>query len=332
MPEPTMKAIRIPAPGEPAVLALAEVPRPAPGASEVLVRVAGSGVNRADLLQRRGLYPAPPDAPPDIPGLEFAGRVVGCGAGATMWRAGEAVMGIVGGGGYAEYVVVHERTLVRAPTTVSLVEAAAIPEVFATAYDALYHQLRVAPYATLLVHAVGSGVGSAAVQLGRLASLVVFGTSRTAAKLERAQALGLGFGVLGAPGWEEQVLALTGGRGVDAILDLIGGATLAASLKALAPRGRLALVGLTAGRRAEVDLGLLLGKRLTLVGTALRSRPLEEKAALMRELELRVVPLFDAGQLRPVIDRVLPAREARAAHERLESNDSYGKIVLSWEE
>ncbi len=322
----TMRAMVIGGAGE---LALTEVERPEPGAGQIRVRVGASGVNRADLLQRRGMYPAPPGWPADIPGLEVAGEVDAVGEGVRMWRPGDAVMAVVGGGGYAQYAVVHEREAMRSPAGLAVTDAGAIPEVHLTAWDALFARLRARAGETVLIHAVGSGVGVAALLLARDAGLRVVGTSRTAAKLDKARELGLDVGVVASdPSWPERVLEAVGE--VDCLLDLVGGPYLAGNLRCLRPLGRLAEVGLTGGRTAEIDLGTVLQKRLTLVGTALRSRPLEEKASLARAFERRVVPRFESGALRPVVDRAFPAAEAEAANDYLESNASFGKVVLTW--
>lgn len=326
-----MKAIVITRAGDPSVLELREVERPEPARGEILVRVRTSGVNRADVLQRRGQYPPPHGAPESVPGLEFAGRVEALGPGVARWGPGDAVMGLVAGGGCAEFVVVHEREAVRVPWNLSVDEAGAVPEVFMTAYDALVRQLGMSAGETVLIHAVGSGVGTAAVQLVRVSGARSIGTSRTPAKVERAKELGLDVGiVVRDESWPERVLEATGGRGVDIVLDLVGGSYLAGNLKAMAPRGRQIVVGLTSGRSAELNLGRLLSKRLTLVGTVLRARPLEEKIALAREFEARVVPLFEAGHLRPVIDLMLPAAQAAEAHARMEADANFGKILLLW--
>ncbi|MBI4520043.1 MAG: NAD(P)H-quinone oxidoreductase [Gemmatimonadetes bacterium] len=326
-----MKAVTIREPGDPSVLVLREVERPEPGRREILVRVRSSGVNRADVLQRRGLYPPPPGVARDIPGLEFAGVVESVGPDVTLWKTGDRVMGLVGGGGYAEFVVVHEREAVRVPDGMSLEEAGGVPEVFATAYDALIRQLNLQTSETVLIHAVGSGVGTAGVQITRAAGARTLGTSRTAAKVERARELGLDVGIVVSDAtWPDAVLKATEGRGVDVVLDLVGGRYLTGNLTVLAPRGRQIVVGLTAGRTAELDHSQLLSKRLTLVGTSLRTRPIEEKIALARELEARLVPRFEAGRLRPVLDRAIPAAEAAAAHARMEADENFGKIVLVW--
>lgn len=326
----SMRAVVITEAGGPEVLHLREVPRPEPGPDEVRVRVATSGVNRADVLQRRGGYPAPAGAPPDIPGLEFSGIVDAVGAGVRRWSDGDRVMGIVAGGGYAEHVLCHEGSAVPVPAGMDAREAGAIPEAFMTAFDAVFLQEGLREGETLLVHAVGSGVGTAALQLGRAFGASVIGTSRTPAKLERAAALGLEHPVLGDQDWPEAVLDLTGGRGVDVILDLVGGPYLAGNQRVLGRRGRHVVVGVPGGARAEIDLRALMTRRASIRGTVLRARPVEEKAELARAFEERVLPLFDSGVLRPVIDAVVPAERAGEVHARMEGNESFGKLLLEW--
>ena len=307
-------------------------PTPEPGAGQIRVRVLASAMNRADIAQRGGRYPAPPGAPPDVPGLEYAGEVDAVGDGATLWARGSRVMGIVGGGGHAEYVCVHEREALAVPPELSWEDAAAIPEVFLIAYDALFRQLAVQVGEGVLVHAVGSGVGTAALQLASLAGATVLGTSRLAGKLARARDLGLDVAIDASDGdWAAAVERASAPHGVSAVLDLVGGGYLAGNLRVLAPRGRLIVVGITAGARAELDLGTLLRKRLRVAGTVLRARPLEEKIALTREFAARVLPLFASRRLRPVVDRVLAFSEVRDAHALMESDATFGKIVLRWE-
>jgi NADPH:quinone reductase-like Zn-dependent oxidoreductase len=240
-------------------------------------------------------------------------------------------MGIVGGGAHAELVCIHEREVLPMPRDLSFEEAAAIPEVFLTAYDALFRQLDVRLGERVLVHAIGSGVGTAALQLAWLAGATVYGTSRSPAKLERAKALGLVHAIDTSAGdWAARVEALTGTNGIHALVDLVGGDYLRDNLRVLAPRGRLVVVGLTAGDRTEIDLRVVLRKRVKIIGTALRSRAMEEKASLAREFSQRVVPLFDSKQLRPVIERVFSFAEIGAAHSLMESNSTFGKLVLKW--
>lgn len=306
-------------------------PVPEPGPGEIRVRVSASALNRADLLQRRGGYPAPPGAPADIPGLEYAGTVHAIGPGVGMWAVGNRVMGLVPGGGHAEYLCVPEGEAVRIPQKLGWEEAAAVPEAFMTAYDALFSLLDLQAGQTLLIHAVGSGVGTAALQLARAAGAVTVGTSRTAAKLRRAGELGLGTGIdTSAEEFGEATERATSGHGVDAVLDLVGGPLLQATIPLLAPGGRIALVGLVAGTRIELDLALLLRRRAWLIGTVLRTRTHREKAALARAFSQNVLPLFTAGHVRPIIDRVLPFADVAEAHREMEANRTFGKVVLRW--
>ena len=326
-----MRAVVVTAAGGPEVLVHQDRPMPEPGVGQIRVRVHASALNRADLLQRRGRYPSPPGAPADVSGLEYAGEVHAAGPDASLWPAGSRVMGIVGGGGHAEYVCVHEREAIRLPDELTWEQGAAIPEVFLTAYDALFLQLGLGVGQRVLIHAVGSGVGTAALQLAAAAGATTIGTSRSTAKLERARALGLHIAIDASGGrWADEVQAATGGAGVHAVLDLVGGAYFADSLRVMAPRGKLIVVGLTAGSRSEIDLGTVLGRRLHIMGTVLRSRALEEKIALARAFSDAVLPMFEARRIHPVIDRVYPFEEVREAHRYLESNESFGKVVLRW--
>jgi NADPH2:quinone reductase len=326
-----MRAVVIPRPGGPDVLELRDVERPEPGTGEVLVRVRATALNRADLLQREGRYPAPPGAPPHIPGLEFAGEVAALGPGTREWREGNRVFGITGGGSYAEYLVAHERTLAPVPAALSWEEAAAVPEAFITAHDALVTQAAVRASEHILIHAIGSGVGLATAQLARAFGALPFGTSRTADKIDRARAFGLEDGVAldrdTAP-LADAVSRWTGGRGVDAVLDLVGGSYVQAGVEALAPRGRLILIGTVAGAQAQLDLRRVLARRLTIRGTVLRARPLEEKILATRAFAAEVVPLLERGVVRPVIDSRFDLSEIAAAHRRLESNATFGKVVV----
>lgn len=321
-----MRAIAIPKPGGPEVLTLVERPLPEPSRGEVRVRVRATAVNRADLLQRMGAYPAPADAPADIPGLELAGEVDALGPDVHRLAVGDRVFGLVGGGGYAEAVVTHERALARIPEGLSFEQAAAIPEAFITAHDAIAGQAHLAGGEALLVHAVGSGVGTAAVQLGHALGAYVIGTARTPDKLERARALGLDAGVVPEAGRFADLVRRLAEPAV--VLELVGGGYVDEDLRCLRPLGRIVLVGLLAGARHELDLGLVLRKRARIFGTVLRSRPLEEKLAAMRVFEDQVVPMFARGKLAPVIDLVMPLDDAARAHERMASNAGFGKIVL----
>ncbi|MCA9616857.1 MAG: NAD(P)H-quinone oxidoreductase [Sandaracinus sp.] len=325
------RAVRIRGAGGPEVLELDDDYRTrAPGPGEVRVEVVAAGLNRADCLQRRGFYPAPPGAPKDIPGLELAGRVESVGEGVTAWKVGDGVMAITGGGAMATHVILHERELVAVPEGLGFEEAAAIPEVFFTAYDAL-EQASLRSGEVLLVHAIASGVGTAALQLAKAAGAHVVGTSRSASKLEGCRDLGLDDGLLvdGSVSFANAVKAVAP-RGADVILDTIGAKYVAENLRALAPRGRVVTIGLLGGVKAELDLGLLLAKRATWSGSVLRARPLEEKATLAQAVTREMLPLFRRQKLRPIVDAVLPMEEIRAAHERMESNETFGKLVLRW--
>jgi NADPH:quinone reductase-like Zn-dependent oxidoreductase len=285
----------------------------APGPGELLVEVAAAACNRADIMQRLGFYPAPPGVAADIPGLEYAGTVAAVGEGVQRYRQGDRVMGIVAGAAMASHVLVHEREAMPVPKNLSLTDAGAIPEVFLTAYDALVLQAGLKTGETMLVHAVGSGIGTAAIQIARAISATSVGTSRTADKT-----------------FAKAVLERTGGRGVDVILDTVGAAYLGENVKALAHQGRVVVIGLLGGATGELPLGLLLAKRARIAGSVLRSRPLEEKAALAQAAAGALVPLFERGALVPVIDRVLPFSEIQEAHRYVESNQSFGKVVMTW--
>jgi len=315
----------------PVGLRVEEVPAPIPGPDEILVRVKATALNRADLLQTMGLYPAPAGVPADIPGLEYAGEVAAVGARVSRWKTGDRVMGLVAGGAWAEQLVTHEREALAIPPGLSFSDAAAIPEAFTTSWDALVLQGGMGVGSKVLIHAVASGVGTAALQLCRAFGALAIGTGRNAAKLERAKALGLPHAVLvGKDAQFADAVKQHAPGGVDVVLDLVGGDWVPQSLDALAPRGTLMLVGLVAGASADVPLRTVLGKRLRVQGTTLRARPLEEKIAVAREFERRVLPLFTSGALRPVIDAVLPMTELEPALARLASNDTFGKLVLTW--
>jgi putative PIG3 family NAD(P)H quinone oxidoreductase len=327
-----MKAVIITRPGGPEVLEIQERPEPEPGIGQIRVKVHASALNRADLMQREGNYPVPPGVSAEISGMEYAGEVDALGPAATLWKVGDRVMGIIAGAGHAEYLCVHEREAIPVPKALSWEEAAAIPEAFLTAYDALFNRLSLDIGETVLIHAVGSGVGTAALQIARESGARVIGTARSAGKLERAKQLGLDLGIDASQGeWAAQVEAAIGAERVHAVLDLVGGSYLESNLRVLGSLGRIVVVGLTAGAIAPFNMGVLLRKRLTIVGTMLRGRPVEEKIALAREFSDRIVPLFAAGRLKPVIDRVFPFNEIRAAHELMESNKTFGKIVLRWD-
>ncbi len=328
-----MKAVVITRFGGPEVLEIRDVPEPTPGPDELLVYVRSTALNRADLLQRLGQYPAPPGATQNIPGLEFAGEVAELGANAHRWSKGDRVMGIIGGGAHAEFVTVHQDALAVVPPNLDWPAAGGVPEVFMTAHDAL-KQAGFKAGEDVLVHAVGSGVGLAATQLVRALGGRAFGTSRTPDKIERAKQFGLksGFAVpepSSLTELSESAKDVTGGGGFDVVLDLNGGPYFAASLEAMAMRGRIILIGGVAGGRADVDLYQILRKRLHIIGTVMRARSLEEKIATTNAFGEEVVPLLAEGSIQPVVDSVFPLEKVQDAHRRLESNETFGKVVLT---
>jgi putative PIG3 family NAD(P)H quinone oxidoreductase len=308
-------------------LGLAVRPDPVPTDRQILVSVAAAGLNRADLLQRAGRYAAPPGWPADIGGIEYAGEVRAIGTAVTRWRVGDRVMGLAGGGAHAELLVVDEREAIAMPRGMSFTDAAAIPEAFLTAWDAMVVCGRAASGDRVLVHAIGSGVGTAAAQIGRALGFVIIGTSRTRAKLERCRTLGMAQGVLTTDSdWPAQV-----GDPVQVLIDTLGAAVFAQNVSLMAPRGRLVVLGtMTGGQAPGLDLSLVLRKRLEIIGTAMRLRLLDERAALVERFSDEVLPLFANGRVAPVVDRVVPMREIAAAHAALQGNETFGKVVLSW--
>lgn len=304
---------------------LLDRPAPVAGPDEILVQVKATALNRADLLQTMGMYPAPPGVVADVPGLEYAGDVAAIGARVTRWKVGDRVMGLVAGGAWAEQLVTHEREAIAVPEGLSFSDAAALPEAFATAFDALVLQAGMTQGSRVLVHAIASGVGTAALQLCKLYGAHVAGTGRQQAKLDRAKALGLENAVLVKDGkFAKQVGA------VDIVLDLVGGDWVPESLEAMAPHGTLMLVGLVAGVTADVPLRKILTKKLRVIGTTMRSRALEEKITVARAFEDKLVSHFARGALKPVVDAVMPMQDIAAALQRLATNDSFGKLVLTW--
>jgi len=296
-----------------------ECPDPVPGAGEVLVRVRAAGLNGADMMQRRGLYPAPPGSPPDIPGLELAGEVAALGPGATRFAGGDRVMAIVGGGGQAELAVVHERQLMPVPASLDWAQAGGLPEVFTTAHDALFTQCSLRPGERLLVHGGAGGVGTAAIQLGRAAGARVTATVR--GEDSRAGVAAFGAEVIPPEGFAEH-------GSHDVILELVGAPNLAENLTALAPGGRICVIGVAAGVKAELNLLALMGKRASIRGSTLRARPLEEKALAARLLEREVLLLFDSGALHVPVAESFPLEEVAAAYDRFAAGGKLGKIVL----
>ncbi|HSL59914.1 MAG TPA: NAD(P)H-quinone oxidoreductase [Acidimicrobiales bacterium] len=322
-----MRAVVLETKGEPEVLTVREVPDPVPGPDEVLVDVVATALNRADLLQRRGLYPGPPMAH-EIPGLEFAGRVAAVGERVTAHAVGDEVMGIVGGGAYAERLTTHERQALPIPASVAVADAGAIPEVFVTAWDALVLQGGLTSGRVALVHAGASGVGTAAIQIVRALGASVIVTA-SGGKLAACRELGADLAVdYRADDFVAAAKEHTGGRGVDVVLDVIGGDYLRRNVEALAVGGRIVQVGTMGDGTATFPLGLMQPKRATLIGTVLRARPIEEKIAVTQRFGREVLPLFDRGLLRPVIDRRYPLDGIVDAHRHMEANANVGKIVI----
>lgn len=332
-----MRAVTVTGPDR---LEVREHPEPEPGEREVLVRVAGAGINRADLLQKAGLYPAPPGSPADIPGLEFAGVVERVGSAVRSelgLTAGAAVFGICGGGGQAERLAVPAGQCAAVPAGLDLVVAGGVPEVFVTAHDALVTQAGVRPGDWVLVHAVGSGVGTAAVQLAAALGARVVGTARTPEKVERARALGMDAGVvapvdadgnLDAVALAGAVREATGGHGADVVIDLAGGPYVEADVAAAAAGGRIVLVGTLAGGSARLAVLTAMQRRLHIIGTVLRPRSEEEKAAAVAAFARDVGPLLASGVVRPVVDAVFPLADAAAAYDLVASNTTFGKVIL----
>jgi len=325
-----MKAIVIREFGGPEVLELRDIPEPECGPEDLLVAVRAAALNRADLLQRMGLYPPPEPKPAfDVPGLEYAGEVLRAGARVVGFKPGDRVMGILGSGGYAERIVTHHRLAVRVPDALSWREAAAVPEAFITAHDALL-QCGLQAGEAVLVHAVGSGVGVAAVQVAAvMGATPILGTAGAADKLARAREHGLEIGIdYRSDDFVAATKSATGGRGADVIVDFIAAAYLDRNLQALATSGRMIVIGLLGGLAAELNLAMLLSKRATIRGTLLRSRSLEEKAAATRAFERSVVPHLASGRIRAVVDSVYTLDKVADAHRYMASNANFGKIVL----
>jgi putative PIG3 family NAD(P)H quinone oxidoreductase len=323
-----MHAVVIAKPGGPDVLRWTEVDDPVPGPGEVLVDVAASGVNRADLMQRMGFYPPPEGAPP-YPGLECSGTVAAVGPEVTGWRPGDAVCALLAGGGYAEKVAVPAGQLLPAPASVSRTHAAALPETACTVYSNVFIGAGLTAGETLLVHGGSSGIGTMAIQLAKQAGATVAVTAGSADKLKACRELGADIAInYHDEDFVQGVKDATGGRGADVILDIIGAAYLARNIDALAPDGRIANIGMQKGARAELDLSKLMVKRGTLSSTTLRARPRDQKAAIVRAVREHVWPLIEAGEIRPVVYRELPFAEAAEAHRIMEAGAHIGKILL----
>jgi len=328
-----MKAVVFAGKGGPELASVQEIAAPVAQRGEVLVRVRAAALNRADLLQRRGLYPPPPGFREDVPGLEFAGEVAALGEGVTGWKVGDRVMAIASGEAQAEYVIADPFMLLRIPDGMGFVDAAAIPEAGITAHDALVTLGGFRPGGTALVHAIGSGVGTMALQIAKAMGGTVIGTARSADKIEKARALGLDQAILLGkedPKFADEVRRITARRGVPVVIDFVGAPYMAENLASLAPQGSIVVVGTMGGPKATVDLGVLMRARGRVVGTVLRPRPLFEKIQATQAFGRDVLPLLAAGKVKPVLDRAWPASQVRDAHEQLERNDSFGKVVLEF--
>ncbi len=322
-----MRAVVLTSYGEPDVLSLQDVPEPRPGPEDILVEVVTTALNRADLLQRRGMYPGPAMAH-EIPGMEFSGRVAAAGDSVTAWSEGDEVMGIVGGGAYAERLVIHERQALPVPSAIPLADAAAVPEVFLTAFDALVVQGRLTSGRWALVHAGASGVGTAAIQIAKAIGARIAVTA-SAGKHDRCRELGADRVIdYRTESFVDVVAEATGGEGVDVVLDVIGGEYTIDNITSLRTGGRLIQVGVMGRQKVELPLGMLLPKRASIIGTVLRARPIEEKIALTQRVRAELLPLFDQGALVPVIDSRYRLADIAEAHRYMESNANVGKILV----
>jgi len=323
-----MRAVTITEPGGPEVLQWEEVPDPVPGPGEVLIDVAAAGVNRADLLQRQGLYPPPPGAPP-YPGMEVSGRIESVGADVTGWQPGDEVCALMAGGGYAEKVAVPAGQVLPVPAGLTVVDAAALPETTCTVYSNLVLVGELRAGTTMLVHGGASGIGTTAIQLGKALGARVICTAGSPAKLERCRELGADVAIsYRDEDFVEVVKDVTGGHGADVILDIMGASYLARNLAALATEGRLVIIGRQGGNRAELDLGLLQSKRASIHATTLRNRPVPEKSAIVAAVSDQVWPLVSAGTLVPIINETVPMAQAADAHRILEAGGHTGKVLL----
>jgi putative PIG3 family NAD(P)H quinone oxidoreductase len=323
-----MKAVVLSEYGGPEVLTISDVPAPRCGADEILVAVAATALNRADLLQRMGMYPNPFPNGPEIPGLEFSGTVTAKGDSVTRWKVGDLVMGIVNGGAYATELVLHERQAMAVPTSVSLTDAAAIPEVFITAWDALVVQGGLTSGRWALVHAGASGVGTAAIQICRAIGARIIVTCSTG-KVQTCRDLGADVVVdYTTQDFVDHVRTATDSNGVDVVLDVIGGDYVERNVASLAVKGRIIQVGVMAGKPVPFNVGLLLAKRASITGTVLRARPIEEKIAITQRFISEMLPLFDAGLLKPVIDSRYTFEDIAEAHQHMAANANAGKILI----
>jgi len=324
-----MRAVTLRGFGEPDVLTLTDVPAPTPGPEQILVRVRATALNRADTLQRRGKYPAPP-GDSELLGLELAGEVAGWGASVKGFSAGQRVFGLVGGGAYAEYALLDHEMAMTIPEGWSFVDAAAVPEVYFTANETVFVLGGLERGGALLIHAGGSGVGTAAIQMAHHAGARVYFTAGSQDKIARALALGADAGInYKTQDFAEEIRRLTGGEGVDVVEDFLGASYLAKNLAVLKTGGRLVLVALMGGAKTEIDLATVQRKRLSVIGSVMRARPLADKRAITRRFQERWLPVLVRGEIKPIVDSVYPLDQVRAAHELMEANKNFGKIILT---
>jgi NADPH2:quinone reductase len=327
-----MKAIVITHPGGPEVLQMAERPIPEYSANEVLVKVAAAGINRPDVSQRKGHYPPPPGASPDIPGLEIAGTAIEAGANVTRWKTGDKICALVTGGGYAEYCNVPEGQCLPIPGNLTFIEAASLPETFFTVWSNVFDRGALKRGESLLVHGGSSGIGVAAIQMAKALGCIVYVTAGTEEKCRFCESLGAAKAInYKTENFAEVIKQITAGKGVDVILDMIGGDYTSNNIKSLAYDGRLVLINMMMGKDVQVDLSLVMMKRLTITGSTLRSRDTAFKAGIAQKLEKNIWPLLASRQIKPIISKVFPASEAAEAHRLMESSEHIGKIVLSFE-
>ena len=325
----SMKAVAIGEPGPPEVLQTVEHPTPELAADQVLIRVHAAGVNRPDVLQRLGLYPVPADASP-LPGLEVAGIVAAAGAQVRRWQVGDAVMALTHGGGYAEYCAAHETHCLPVPEGLSFAEAAAIPETFFTVWYNVFTRCRLAKGETFLVHGGSSGIGTTAIQLAKAFKCDVLTTAGTDAKCDFCESLGADKAInYRTEDWQAAVAEHTQGNGVDVLLDMVAGPYMQKNLDSMARDGRYAIIAFLQGPKAELNMRVVLAKRLTITGSTLRPQTTEEKGRIAADLEEHVLPLLESGQVRPVIYRTFALEEAAAAHALMESSEHMGKIILN---
>lgn len=324
-----MQAVAIDTPGAPQVLQVVELAVPQPGKMEVLIRVAAAGVNRPDVLQRLGKYPLPPDANP-LPGLEVAGEVAAAGSGVTHWKTGDPVMALTHGGGYAEYCTVAEDHCLPVPSRLDMIEAAAVPETFFTVWYNVFMRCHLTPGETFLVHGGSSGIGTAAIQLAKASGCTVLTTAGSDAKCRFCEDLGADTAInYRTQDWQAVVADVTSGRGVNVLLDMVAGPYMQKNMESMARDGRYAIIAFLQGPRAELDMRVVVGKRLTITGSTLRPQTTQEKAAIADGIRENVLPLLESGRVRPIIHETFTLQNAAAAHELMESSRHMGKIVLT---